>query len=136
MSQANHANSTTLRPHARPGAIFPTEVYSSEATRLSFANLRDNLAAIDPPPMIGLAAYAADIEAAANHAEQVLGAVTSYIKGLVGDTAWRAPCDIHDETGLLADAAADIVGELRNSAEGLRLEGGWQPWQLNEGVRR
>jgi hypothetical protein len=91
MSQANHASTMTRAPATTPAAPFPTGVYSSEATRLSFANLRDNLAAIDPPPVIGLAADAVDIEAVANHVQQVLDAVTSYVKAVVGDTAWRRP---------------------------------------------
>src|SRR5260370_41228558 len=114
------AGAVRRRPFAQPTE--PARVYFNEAARLSYANLRDSLAAIEPPPVIGLKADDLDITLVAHHAEQVLGAVTQYVRALVGDTAWRAPCHIHDETGLLADAAADIVGELRKSAEALRLE--------------
>ena len=41
-----------------------------------------------------------------------LDSVISYVKAVVGDTRYHAACTIHDETGLLADAASDIVGAL------------------------
>jgi hypothetical protein len=96
--------------------------------QINWANLLDNLAGIAPPELIGLAADADDINRRANHLQQVLDAVTSYVRAVVGDTAYRASCHIHDETGFLADASADIVGELRKNAEALRIEvnpGAW-----------
>jgi len=85
--------------------------------QINWANLLDNLAAIDPPHLIGLKADAGDIEARAGHVDAVLGVVTSYVKAVVGDTRYRAACTIPDETGFLEDAASDIVGALRSAGD-------------------
>jgi len=84
--------------------------------QINWANLLDNLAAIDPPTLIGLKADAGDINARAGHVEAVLGAVTSYVKAVVGDTRYHAACRIDDETGFLEDAASNVVGALREAA--------------------
>jgi hypothetical protein len=84
--------------------------------QINWANLLDNLAAIDPPHLIGLKADAGDIETRAGHIDAVLGLVACYVRAVVGDTRYHAACAIEDETGLVADAASDIVGALRQGA--------------------
>jgi hypothetical protein len=84
--------------------------------QLNYANLLDNLAGVGAPHLIGLKADSGDIEERAEHLRKVLGAVTSYVKAVVGDTRYHAACNVHDETGFLADAASDIVGALREAA--------------------
>jgi hypothetical protein len=85
--------------------------------QLNYANLLDDLAAVGAPHLVGLRAGGADIEERAEHLRKVLGAVTSYVKAVVGDTRYHAARTIEDETGLLADAASDIVGALRNAGD-------------------
>jgi hypothetical protein len=84
--------------------------------QLNYANLLDNLAEVGAPHLIGLRASGTDIEERAEHLRKVLGAVTSYVKAVVGDTRYHAACTIDDETGFLADAASEIVGALRQAA--------------------
>src|SRR5215831_6009232 len=68
-----------------------------------------------------LSTYAADrldVMERADHLEKVLAAVTVYAKAIVADTARMAPCGyIHDETGLLKDAASDVVSTLKNCVD-------------------
>src|SRR5258706_3043467 len=100
------APGSKMAPEPRPSGI-----------QINWANLLGNRAAIDPPHLIGLKANAGDIETRAGHIDAVLGAVTSYVKAVVGDTRYHAACTIHDETGFLANAASDIVGTLRNAGD-------------------
>jgi hypothetical protein len=95
----------------------PADPARPTGIQLNWANFIDNLAAIDPPHLIGLKADAGDIAARASHAEAVLNVVTSYMRALVGDTRYHAVCTIEDETGFLVNAASDIVGALRNAGE-------------------
>jgi hypothetical protein len=95
----------------------PADPARPTGIQINWANLIDNLAAIDPPHLIGLKAEAGDIEERAEHLRKVLDAVTSYIRAVVGDTRYHAACSIDDETGFLANAATDIVGALRSAAE-------------------
>jgi hypothetical protein len=97
---------------AQPGnRALPTGI------QLNYANLLDNLAEVGAPHLIGLAATFSDIDERAHHLKKVLDAVTSYVKAVVGDTCYRATTKIHDETGLLADAASDIVAALKNAVD-------------------
>ena len=95
----------------------PADPAKPTGIQLNYANLLDNLAEVGAPHLIGLRASGADIEERAEHLRKVLGAVTSYVKAVVGDTRYHAACTIEDETGFLADAASDIVGALRNAGE-------------------
>jgi hypothetical protein len=95
----------------------PADLARPTGIQLNYANLLDNLAEVGAPHLIGLRASGADIEERAEHLRKVLGAVTSYVKAVVGDTRYHAACTIEDETGFLANAASDIVGALRNAGE-------------------
>jgi hypothetical protein len=95
----------------------PADPARPTGIQLNYANLLDNLAEVGAPHLIGLRASGADIEERAEHLRNVLDAVTSYVKAVVGDTRYHAACTIEDETGFLADAASDIVGALRNAGD-------------------
>ena len=95
----------------------PADPARPTGIQLNYANLLDNLAEVGAPHLTGLRASGADIEERARHLEKVLGAVTSYVKAVVGDTRYHAACTIEDETSFLANAASDIVGALRNAGE-------------------
>ena len=106
--------------YASAGAVRrprPADPARPTGIQINYANLLDNLAEVGAPHLMGLRAGGADIEERARHLEKVLGAVTSYVKAVVGDTRYHAACTIEDETGFLADAASDIVGALRNAGE-------------------
>ena len=106
--------------YASAGAVRrprPADPARPTGIQLNYANLLDNLAQLGAPHLIGLRASGADIEEQAEHLQKVLGAVTSYVKAVVGDTRYHAACTIEDETGFLANAASDIVGALRNAGE-------------------
>jgi len=106
--------------YASAGAVRrprPADPARPTGIQLNYANLLDNLAEVGAPHLIGLRASGADIEERAEHLQKVLDAVTSYVKAVVGDTRYHAACSIHDETGLLVNAASDIVGALRNAGE-------------------
>ncbi len=106
--------------YASAGAVRrprPADPARPTGIQLNYANLLDNLAEVGAPHLIGLRASGADIEERAEHLRKVLGTVTSYVKAVVGDTRYHAACNIHDEAGLLADAASDIVGALRQAAD-------------------
>jgi len=90
--------------------------------QLNFHNLVDNLREEGPAHLIVGITDQGDVEERADHIEAVLQAVTSYIKAVVGDTAYNANTNIPDETGFLADAADDIVGALRNKADALAVD--------------
>jgi len=115
-----HDNTAANRIHfSSAGAVRrprPADAARPTGIQLNWANLLDNLAAIDPPHLIGLKADADDIARRASHAEAVLNVVNSYMRALVGDTRYHAACSIDDETGFLANAASDIVGALRQGA--------------------
>jgi len=106
--------------YASAGAVRrprPADPARPTGIQLNYANLLDNLAEVGAPHLIGLRASGADIEERAEHLRKVLGAVTSYVRAVVGDTRYHAACTIHDETGFLANAASDIVGALRNAGD-------------------
>jgi hypothetical protein len=90
-----HADTAPNRFHfSSAGAVrrpCPTDPPRPTGIQINWANLLDNLAAIDPPHLIGLKADAGDIKARASHAEAVLNVVTSYMRALVGDTATTPP---------------------------------------------
>jgi hypothetical protein len=96
----------------------PADPVRPTGIQINHANLLDNLAEVGAPHIIGHRASRADIEERAEHLRKVLEVVTSYVKAVVGDTRYHAACTIHDETGFLADAASDIVGALRQGANG------------------
>ena len=106
--------------YASAGAVRrprPADPARPTGIQLNYANLLDNLAEVGAPHLIGHRASGADIEERAEHLRKVLGAVTSYVKAVVGDTRYHAACTIEDETGFLANAASDIVGALRNAGD-------------------
>src|SRR5882672_9658512 len=81
---------------------------------------RDMLLALSqesPHTIVGHAADRFDLMDAKDHIRQVLGAVTNYVKVIVADAKWYSPVTIHDDTGLLTDAASDICGNFENAIE-------------------
>jgi len=58
-----------------------------------------------------------DVMARADHLKDVLAAVHAYCQVVVRDIAHFAPVNIHDETGLISDAAHDIRGALLNACD-------------------
>ena len=110
-TRIHYASAGAVRRHRPADPARPTGI------QLNYANLLDNLAEVGAPHLIGLRASGADIEERAEHLRKVLGAVTSYVKAVVGDTRYHAACTIEDETGFLVNAASDIVGALRNAGE-------------------
>src|SRR6266436_5982933 len=84
------------RPH-------PADPARPTGVQLNYTNLLDNLAEVGAPHIIGLAARYSDIEERAEHLRRVLDAVTSYVKAVVGDSCYCAPCRIDDDTGFLVD---------------------------------
>ncbi len=98
----------------RPIRQLPTGI------QICFANLIDNLRAIDPPHLIVGIADETDLNERADHIEAVLKEVTAYVKAIVGDTRHNANVNINDETGGLEDATGDVIGALRNAAERMR----------------
>jgi hypothetical protein len=142
MTQATNASTMTRAPAATPAAPSPQRnrqrrTFSTEGLiragmatpqpptgiQLNFHNLLDNLREEGPAHLITGVTDQSDLEQRADHLEAVLNAVTSYVKAVVGDAAYNANTKIPDETGFLVDAAADIVGALRNKADALAIEG-------------
>jgi hypothetical protein len=140
MSQADSANTTTLRPGAHPGAPSPQPgrrtfstaglIRAGMATpqppsgiQLNFHNLLDNLREEGPCHLIVGVTDQSDLEERADHVEAVLNAVTSYIKAVVGDTRYHANTNIPDETPFLDSAMHDIVGALRKEADAIAIDG-------------
>jgi len=74
---------------------------------------------LKPHRIIGTyAADRLDVLERADHLEKMMAAVTVYTKAIVADTARMAPIGyVADETGLLKDAAADIVAALKNAVD-------------------
>jgi hypothetical protein len=90
--------------------------------QLNFHNLLDNLREEGPAGLIVGITDQGDLEERADHLEAVLNVVTSYVKAVVGDTAYNANTNIPDETGFLIDAATDIVASFRNKADALAVD--------------
>ncbi len=107
-------NASAVAVRQRTARKLPTGI------QICFANLIDNLRAIDPPHLIGGVADDVDLRERAEHIEAVLKEVTAYVKAVVGDMRYNANLNINDETGGLEDASGDIVGALRSAAERLR----------------
>lgn len=83
---------------------------------------RDMLLALSqetPHTIVGHVADRFDLEDAKDHIKQVLSAVYNYVKVIVADAQYYSPVNIHDETGLLNDAAGDICGAFDNAIENL-----------------
>ena len=81
---------------------------------------RDMLLALSqesPHTIVGHVADRFDLMDAKDHIRQVLSAVTNYVKVIVADAKWYSPVTIHDDTGLLSDAAGDICGSIDNAIE-------------------
>jgi len=70
-----------------------------------------------PHTIVGHAADRFDLMDAKDHIRQVLSAATNYVKVIVADAKWYSPVTIHDDTGLLNDAAGDICGNFENAIE-------------------
>jgi hypothetical protein len=90
--------------------------------QLNFHNLLDNLREEGPAGLIVGITDQGDLEERADHLEAVLKAVVSYVKAVVGDTAYNANTTIPDETGFLEDAATNIVASLRNKGDALAVD--------------
>jgi len=102
---------TRIPPRPTPLAVPPVQAAHSA--------LISALASLKPHRILGT--YAADrfdIMARADHLDAVLAAVTTYVKAIVADTAYMAPCGyVADETGFLEDAASGIVAALKNAVD-------------------
>jgi len=117
VTETHHVTSTIL-PSAiserrRARAVLPDVVAAHHA-------LIEALAIEVPRAIIGYAADHFDIMERAEHLETVLASVTTYAKAIVADTAYFSPINVHDETGFLVDAAADVVGALMNANDRLQ----------------
>jgi len=120
MAQDTHTLTTIPSDFASVAATFrlsrPRPVVLSPVQ----AAHRDMLLALSqesPHTIVGHAADRFDLMDAKDHIRQVLGAVTNYVKVIVADAKWYSPVTIHDDTGLLTDAAGDICGNFENAIE-------------------
>lgn len=122
MTQAVPANSTipsfssltASRPaRTRPA---PTELQTA------FAILQAHIRAFEQPFEPRIEADACHLEDWANHLDQVLEATRQYARAVISHLDNVTPGGVADEIGFLADAASEIVGALRNAAEGRRLD--------------
>jgi hypothetical protein len=95
---------------ARHAAVLP-------AVQLAHHGLIAALAQQTPHAIIGYAADRFDVLERADHLKAVLAAVTAYAKAIIADTVYYSPVNVGDETGLLQDAASDIVGALNNACD-------------------
>ena len=96
---------------ARHQAVLP-------ACQLAHAALMGALAGETPHQIVGHAADRFDIMERAEHLKTVLAAVHTYAKAIVTDTAEMAPIGyVHDETGYLKDAAAEITAALNSAVD-------------------
>jgi predicted Zn-dependent protease with MMP-like domain len=99
------------RVRARHAAVLP-------AVQLAHSGLIAALGQQTPHNIIGHFADRFDIMERRDHVQAVLGAVITYAKAIVSDTAENAPIGyIRDETGYLVDAASEIYGALDNAVE-------------------
>jgi hypothetical protein len=87
------------------------------SVQLAHQALMAALASETPHAIIGYAADRFDVLERADHLKTILTAVTTYAKAIVADTAYLAPVNVNDETGLLADAASDITGALNDACD-------------------
>jgi hypothetical protein len=90
--------------------------------QLNFHNMMDDLRDEGPAHNIVGVTDQGDLDEAADHLQAVLDPVVRYVKAVVGNLAYNANTNIPDETGLLADAVADIIGALRNKADALAVD--------------
>ena len=112
MSQATDSTTILAAPASSPAALPPVQ-----AAHLTLVSA---LASVKPHRITD--SYVADrfdILARATHLEYVLAAVHTYVRAIVADTARFSPVKIHDETGFLKDAAADITGALKNAVDAM-----------------
>ncbi len=111
------ANTTTLTSFSNAGAVRARHAAVLPAVQLAHHGLIAALAQQTPHVIVGYAADRFDVLERADHLKAVLAAVTTYAKAIVKDTAYMAPVNVHDETGLLADTASDIVGALNDACD-------------------
>ena len=98
----------TPRNHA---AILP-------AAQVAHHSLIAALAQETPHNIVGHYADRFDVLERRDHLANVLAAVAAYAKAIVADTKELAPCGyIHDETGALEDAAAEVTNALNNACD-------------------
>jgi len=119
MSQASNSNTPNRVSFSSAGAVRrrPSPQVLSPV-QLAHHGLIAALARETPHNIVGTYSDRFDIMNRADHLENVLAAVTAYAKVIVADTAENAPLGyVADETGFLADAAADIVGALKKAVD-------------------
>jgi hypothetical protein len=117
MVQANHVTTTSPLSFASPGAVRARHAAVLPAVQLAHHGLIAALAQQTPHAIIGYAADRFDVLERADHLKAVLAAVTAYAKAIIADTVYYSPVNVGDETGLLQDAASDIVGALNNACD-------------------
>lgn len=125
MSQADSANITipsgiqfasiSAVRRARP-APKPT------ALQTAFAVLKAHIRALEQPFEPRIEAGPEHLEDWAEHLDQILEATRQYVRAVVVHLDDVTPGGFADETGLLADAASDIVGAIRTAASDLHAE--------------
>jgi hypothetical protein len=134
MAQADSSNTLTRVQFSSAGAVRAR--YSSvgliragmatpkppTGIQLNFHNMMDDLRDEGPADNIVGVTDRFDIEETADHLQAVLDPVVRYVKAVVSNLAYHANTNISDETGLLADAVADIVGALRNKTDALAVD--------------
>jgi hypothetical protein len=74
-----------------------------------------------PPRPIPIDADTLDLEERANHLDQVLGALSSYVTLILDDAAQNVPggLDLPHIEAVLTDLASDVAGAIQLAAEGL-----------------
>jgi len=122
MSQSDSTYSTTQSILDNAAAVSTFRLSRPRPVVLSpvQAAHRDMLLALSqesPHTIVGHAADRFDLMDAKDHIQQVLGAVTNYVKVIVADAKWYSPVTIHAETGCLNDAAGDICGGFDNAID-------------------
>jgi hypothetical protein len=112
------ANTTERLHFASAGAVRARPTTALPAVEAAHTTLIGTLAGLKPNRIVGHAADRFDIMARAEHLGAVLAAVTTYVKAIVADTAYLAPCGyVADETGYLVDAASEITGALNGAVD-------------------
>ena len=80
-------------------------------------DLMASLSQLTPHNIVGYEGDRFDVLDRADHLKAVLAAVYNYTKVIVRDTDDYCTSKVFDETGLLADAASEIVGALYNTCD-------------------
>ncbi len=86
----------------------------------ALAVLKSSIRALEQPHEPRLAADAEDLDFWAQHLDDLMEATRQYVRTAVETLGGLTSGGIDDETGGLTDAASDVVGAIRKSADRLR----------------